>query len=257
MEQIIQYITLGLILVTAWKVFGVGNGRSRKLSKHRIVVLDTCALIDGRIVELVRSGFMPEQLVIPSFVIRELQGLADGSDSHKRERARYGLGVVRELQDSNQCDVRVDSSDFPLVAEVDDKLVALAKKLSAQLYTTDFNLGKVAAISGVTVLNVNELAQSMRPVVLPGERREVKIIQRGEGRDQGIGYLEDGTMVVVDRAYAAMGKTIAIEIDRTFQTVAGKMLFAHPAMEKKVGHKSTNHRAHQDTYKASVPKTRV
>ncbi len=233
MNEAIQYITLGVTVIIGAKVFGAKPQQPKKSSKHRIVVVDTCALIDGRIVELVRNGFMPEQLVIPSFVIRELQGLADGGDSHKRERARFGLEIVRELQDSNQCDVIVDGSDFTHIQEVDDKLVALAKKLNAQLYTTDFNLGKVAAIAGVTVLNVNELAQSMRPVVLPGERREVKIIQRGEGRDQGVGYLEDGTMVVVDRAFHAIGRSIDIEIDRTFQTVAGKMLFAHPVHEMK------------------------
>ncbi len=193
------------------------------------VVLDTSAIIDGRILELTASGFMPENLVIPQFVLAELQMLADGKDPHKRERARYGLDVVKQLQESKNCKVRIERGAFEQIAEVDDKLVALAKQLKARLYTTDYNLNKVADIEGITVLNVNELAQQMRPIVLPGETRQVKIIQKGSSPKQGVGYLDDGTMVVVDNAAGKIGKSVSVTFSKTFQTQAGKMLFAELA----------------------------
>lgn len=190
------------------------------------MILDTCALIDGRILELSKLGFVPEVLIVPEFVIHELQMLADGSDAHKRNRARYGLDVVRELQDSKSCQVTIDETKIEGRHKVDDKLVQLAKKLDAQLYTTDFNLNKVADIEGVRVLNVNELAQELRPVALPGERKEVKIVQKGSNAHQGVGYLEDGTMVVIDRGAQYVGTKVEAEITRIHQTAAGKMLFA-------------------------------
>jgi uncharacterized protein YacL len=190
------------------------------------IILDTCALIDGRILELSKLGFVPDVLVIPQFIIHELQMLADGNDAHKRERARYGLDVVRELQASKSCEVVIDQTNIEGRNMVDDKLVALAKKLNAPLYTTDFNLNKVADIEGIKVLNVNELAQNLRPVALPGERKEVKIVQKGSNADQGVGYLDDGTMVVIDRAAQFLGKKVSAEVTRVHQTVAGKMLFA-------------------------------
>jgi uncharacterized protein YacL len=199
--------------------------RRKPGKRQRKMVLDTCALIDGRILELARLGFVPEVLVIPEFVIHELQMLADGSDAHKRDRARYGLDVVRELQDSKSCEVSIDQTVIEGKHAVDDKLVELAKKLSAQLYTTDFNLNKVADIEGVQVLNVNELAQELRPVALPGERKEVKIVQKGSNAHQGVGYLEDGTMVVIDQAAKYIGKSVTAEVTRIHQTASGKMLF--------------------------------
>ncbi len=192
------------------------------------LVLDTCALIDGRIVELVRTGFVLQTLVIPKFIIHELQMLADGNDTQKRARARFGLDMVRELQDSRLCTVIIDEQDYPSILPTDDKLVALAKARNAELYTTAFNLNKVAEIQGVRVLNVNDLAQSLRPVALPGERRQVKIMQKGSNAKQGVGYLDDGTMVVVENAASSMGKVLDVEISRMHQTVAGKMLFAEP-----------------------------
>ncbi|HTE58064.1 MAG TPA: TRAM domain-containing protein [Verrucomicrobiae bacterium] len=192
----------------------------------RKLIIDTCALIDGRIVELARAGFVPEQLIIPEFIIHELQLLADGTDSHKRDRARYGLDIVQELQDNKNCDVIIDRSAFPEKHATDDKLVALAKKLHVSLYTTDFNLNKVAEIEGVKVLNVNELAGALRPSALPGEKKTVKILQKGSNPRQGVGYLEDGTMLVVEDAAAQVGKTVQVEITRMHQTVSGKMLFS-------------------------------
>jgi uncharacterized protein YacL len=192
----------------------------------RKLILDTCALIDGRIVELARAGFVPEQLIIPEFIIHELQLLADGSDAHKRDRARYGLDVVQELQDNKNCTVVIDHSTIPEKHATDDKLVALAKKMRVPLYTTDFNLNKVAEIEGVKVLNVNELAGALRPSALPGEKKTVKILQKGSNPRQGVGYLEDGTMLVVEDAANLMGKTVQVEITRMHQTVSGKMLFS-------------------------------
>ena len=221
--EIIQIILLlgiaGILLQQKLQNTTKSNPKSRKM------VLDTCALIDGRIIELSRLGFVPDELIVPDFVVHELQMLADGNDSHKRERARYGLDVVRELQDGNHASVvihRSSASSMP----TDDKLVALAKKLGAGLYTTDYNLNKVADIEGVHVLNVNELAQQLRPTALPGERKSVKILQKGSNPKQGVGYLDDGTMVVVDDAAHHINKVLEVEVTRIHQTMAGKMLFA-------------------------------
>lgn len=189
------------------------------------MVLDTCALIDGRIVELTKLGFVPDELIVPEFVVHELQMLADGNDAHKRERARYGLDIVKELQQSDNATVIVDHSDNS-VKPTDDKLVDLANKLKAGLYTTDYNLNKVADIKGVKVLNVNELAQQLRPTALPGEKKTVKILQKGSNPKQGVGYLDDGTMIVVDDAANQINKIIEVEVTRIHQTMAGKMLFA-------------------------------
>ncbi len=190
------------------------------------MILDSCALIDGRIVEIVSAGFAPSQLIIPQFILRELQLLADGTDSYKRERARFGLDVASRLQESNLCEVVINRDDFESIRATDDKLVKLAKKLSADLYTTDYNLGKVARVEGVRVLNVNELAMTMRPVVLPGEKKIVKLVQKGSNKNQGVGYLDDGTMVVVDNAQSKIGSTVEVEVVRYHQTESGKMLFA-------------------------------
>lgn len=190
------------------------------------IILDTCALIDGRIIEIARTGFVPELIVVPQFVIAELQYLADHGDTQKRERARYGLDVIRELQDLRRCTVQIAREKFSDIHEVDDKLIALAKKNGGMLYTTDYNLNKVAAIEGVIVLNVNELAQALRPPRLPGERLTIKITAQGQDRTQGVGYLEDGTMVVVEQAGRRIGDKVQVEFSRMLQTQAGKMMFA-------------------------------
>lgn len=217
-----------LLLVAILAVLVVRKNPKSKIQntkKGSQTILDTCALIDGRILELTSNGFMGGPLIIPQFILGELQHLADGSDAHKRERARFGLEVVQQLQASN-IEVVVDVTEYPTIKEVDDKLVALAQKRGARLYTTDYNLNKVADIKGVTVLNVNELAQQLRPVALPGERKTITIVQKGSNRNQGVGYMDDGTMVVVDGAARSVGKAVNIEVTRTHQTVAGKMIFA-------------------------------
>ncbi len=221
MFNIIQVLLLGLIvwLLVSQKGGFPAFGRQRKL------VLDSCALIDGRIVEIVRAGFVAEELVIPQFILNELQLLADGNDSHKRERARYGLDIAHELQDSAPMRVTIDRTVFPEAPATDDKLVLLAKRLRAQLYTTDYNLSKVAAVEGVQVLNVNELSHALRPITLPGETLNIRIVQKGSNRDQGVGYLDDGTMIVIEGGARMVGREVPVTVTRMHQTVAGKMVF--------------------------------
>jgi uncharacterized protein YacL len=202
----------------------------------RALLLDSCSLIDGRIIELAQAGFTPSIIIIPAFIIRELQMLADGSDSHKRERARFGLDVANSLKGLAGIEVIVDRRPFDDVPQIDDKLIVLARQEGAQLYTTDFNLAKVAEVEGVKVLNVNELAQRLRPNILPGESMDVKIIQKGSSRGQGVGYADDGTMVVVEQAYSLIGQKVNVVVDRMHNTLAGKMIFAKlPETTKLVG----------------------
>lgn len=188
------------------------------------VVLDTCALIDGRIVDIARAGFVPSQLIIPRPVVRELQFLADQADSTKRERARFGLDVINELQQLKDVDVHIVAHDSREL--VDEQLLAVAKQYGAQLYTTDYNLNKVAQVEGVSVLNVNELAQAIRSQFLPGEKISIKLVQAGQSPQQAVGYLGDGTMVVVENAKQMLGKQVEVEFTRVLQTQAGKMMFA-------------------------------
>jgi uncharacterized protein YacL len=223
MADIIQIL---LLVFIAWFIVSQKNESMLRLfSKQRKIILDSCALIDGRVVEIANSRFIADELIIPQFILNELQLLADGNDSHKRERARFGLDIAHQLQDSSPNRVTIDRTVFDGTAATDDKLVLLAKKLRAQLYTTDYNLGKVAAVEGVHVLNVNELAQSLRPITLPGETLKIKIIQKGSNRDQGVGYLEDGTMIVVDGGARHVGRVMPVTVTRMHQTVAGKMVF--------------------------------
>jgi uncharacterized protein YacL len=205
----------------ALKFLHVGSFGKRK------IILDSCALIDGRIIELVRTGFVADELVIPKFILGEMQMLADGNDAHKRERARFGLEVAAELQEYTWVQVKIEGANFPGVTANDDKLVKLAKKMRAVLCTNDYNLSKVASIEGIKVLNINDLTQGLRPVALPGEKLEVKIAQKGSNPQQGVGYLEDGTMIVVDGAANVIGSTVAVMVDRMHQTVSGKMVFGH------------------------------
>jgi len=214
-----------LIGIAALLVNRQGGAGMNPFKKQRKVVLDSCALIDGRIVEIVRAGFVADELVVPQFVINELQLLADGSDSHKRERARYGLDIAHELQDTAPMRVTIAREVFPEAKATDDKLVMLSKKIGGQLYTTDYNLSKVAAVEGVQVLNVNELSHALRPITLPGETLKIKIIQKGSNREQGVGYLDDGTMIVIEGGARFVGREMPVTVTRMHQTVAGKMVF--------------------------------
>jgi uncharacterized protein YacL len=230
---LIEIIELILLIFVAWMVVMQRSNNLGSLfgGRRRRLILDSCALIDGRIVEIVNSGFVTSELIIPQFILGELQLLADGQDSHKRERARFGLDIANQLQDSSPIEVTIDRTQFPDAKSIDDKLVALAKKLHAQLYTTDYNLGKVAGIEGVKVLNVNELAQNLRPITLPGETLKIKLLQKGSSRGQGVGYLDDGTMIVVENGERFVGKIVPVVVTRMHQTVAGKMVFGQVKLE--------------------------
>lgn len=250
MFEIITIALLLVILAITIRRDLSGNGTllQQKSSVAAAVVLDSCALIDGRVVELAKVGFMPKNIIIPQFIVQELQLLADGRDSYKRERARFGLQVVQELQKNSALSIVIDTTN-PNKATTDEKLVVLARQKSAELFTTDFNLNQVATIEGVTVLNVNELAHALRPVALPGETVHVTILQSGTNRDQGVGYLDDGTMVVVDGAIKDIGKSIQVTIDKSHQTVAGKMLFAkkNPIEKNVYGQKSNTNSVGKST----------
>lgn len=220
------------------------------------LILDTCGVIDGRIVDIAKAGFVPQNIVIPKFIIAELQYLADNGDAHKRERARHGLDVMRMLQEIRRVNVSIAREQFSNIKEVDDKLVALAKQMGGYLYTTDYNLNKVAQIEGITVLNVNELAQALRPRRLPGEQIEIKITQQGQDKTQGVGYLEDGTMVVVEKAGNKIGQRIIVEFSRMLQTQAGKMMFAVLPQNKQQPRASHSSREPREEIVQPRPETR-
>jgi uncharacterized protein YacL len=233
MANVIEII---LLLLIAWFVIApkydlLSGGFS--MNRKRKIILDSCALIDGRIVEVINSRFVADELVIPQFILNELQLLADGNDSHKRERARFGLDIAHQLQDASPTPVAIDRTVFTEAKATDDKLILLGHKLKGVLCTTDYNLGKVAAVEGIHVLNVNELAQALRPVALPGETLKIKIIQKGSNRDQGVGYLDDGTMIVVDGAARHINKLMPVTVTRMHQTVAGKMVFGQIREDRK------------------------
>lgn len=195
-------------------------------SKDRAILVDTSVLMDGRIAAVAQTGFIGGTLVIPRSVIGELQFLADHADADKRARARYGLDVVTELQAMERVDVELLQDGSRAREGVDDRLLKLAKQHGAVIMTLDYNLNKVAAVEGTEVLNLNELAQSIRMEHLPGEKITLEIIQKGQDAHQGVGYLPDGTMVVVDQANSQIGQTLDVEIVRNLQTAAGRMIFA-------------------------------
>jgi uncharacterized protein YacL len=193
--------------------------------RKRYKVLDTSVIIDGRIADICDTGFMDGALVVPQFVLKELQMVADSSDSMKRNRGRRGLDILQKIQKMAGVEVIVSDMDFPDVREVDLKLIELARALQGKIVTNDFNLNKVAQLRGVDVLNINELANSLKPVVLPGEIMKVFILKEGKEYNQGVAYLDDGTMVVVDNARKMIGKTIDVVVTSVLQTTAGKMIF--------------------------------
>jgi uncharacterized protein YacL len=193
--------------------------------RKRYKVLDTSVIIDGRIADICETGFMDGTIVIPQFVLKELQLVADSSDSMKRNRGRRGLDILQKVQKMAGVEVTISDMDFPEVREVDLKLIELARTLQGKIVTNDFNLNKVAQLRGVEVLNINELANSLKPVVLPGEIMKVFILKEGKEYNQGVAYLDDGTMVVVDNARKMIGKTIDVVVTSVLQTTAGKMIF--------------------------------
>jgi uncharacterized protein YacL len=193
----------------------------RKTSK----ILDTSVIIDGRVADICKTGFLEGALIVPHFVLRELQQIADSADSAKRNRGRRGLDVLEKIKSTQGVMVQIIEKDYPDVKEVDLKLIELAKEINGKIVTNDFNLNKVAQLRGVEALNINELANSLKPVVLPGETMRVFILKEGKEYNQGVAYLDDGTMVVVDNARRMIGKTIITQVTSVLQTTAGKMIF--------------------------------
>jgi len=188
-------------------------------------VLDTSVIIDGRIADVADTGFMDGIYVIPEFVLRELQVVADSTDSSKRQRGRRGLDMLQRMQSNSNLQIQIVPDDFPSIKEVDLKLLELAKKWEAKVVTNDFNLNKVAQLHRVDVLNVNDLANALKPVVLPGEKMNILILKEGKEYNQGVGYLDDGTMVVVDHARRVIGRSVEITVTSVLQTASGKMIF--------------------------------
>jgi uncharacterized protein YacL len=235
----LAFLELAILLVMAYCGLAVGAHKGEMLNlsalggvfggetsaKQQFKILDTSVIIDGRISDIVETGFLDGILVIPQFVLRELQLVADSADSMKRNRGRRGLDILQKIQKNPDLHVRIVEDDFPQVREVDMKLIELAKVYNCKIVTNDFNLNKVATLHGVEVLNINELANALKPVVLPGETMKVFILKEGKELNQGVAYLDDGTMVVVDNARKLISRTIEITVTSVLQTTAGKMIF--------------------------------
>lgn len=199
---------------------------SRQKQSEDVVLIDTSAIIDGRILDICKTAFLSARLLVPRFVLRELQQIADSSDSIKRQRGRRGLEILHNIQNDKEVDITIHEEDFTEIAEVDAKLVKLAQLLEAKIFTLDFNLNRVAELQGVKVLNVNELANALRPVVFPGENLEVKLIKEGKEYKQAVAYLDDGTMIVVEDARSLINQNAKIVVTSVLQTQAGRMVFA-------------------------------
>ena len=197
-------------------------------AENRTILLDTSVIIDGRIADITRTGFIPGSLLIPRFVLNELQYIADSSDPMRRQRGRRGMEVLAALQKEPAIPVRISDIDVDGVREVDDKLVVLARQMRCPILTNDYNLNRIAELQGVTILNINELANAVKSVLLPGELMQVKVIQEGRESGQGVAYLDDGTMVVVENGRDYMDKDITVMVTKVLQTAAGRMIFARP-----------------------------
>ncbi len=218
-------------------------GRGKKERNSDKVLVDTSAIIDGRIADISQTGFITGTLVVPRFVLEELQHIADSADSLRRNRGRRGLDILNRLQKESSVPVEISDADAEGTHEVDAKLVKLARQWRCPIITNDFNLNRVAGLQGVKVLNINELAHAVKPILLPGEEMSVKIIQDGKELGQGVGYLDDGTMIVVEGGKQFIGNALDVTVTRVLQTIAGRMIFAQPKQGQSVGSASSARRA--------------
>src|SRR5882724_5158371 len=225
----------------------LGGIFSDKTARRDLKILDTSVIIDGRIADVAETGFLTGTLILPQFILRELQQVADSPDSSKRQRGRRGLDMLNRLQNNSSLDIQIVETDFPSVREVDLKLIELGKQLDAVIVTNDFNLNKVSQLRGVNVLNINELANALKPVVLPGEAMRVFILKEGKEYNQGVAYLDDGTMVVVDNARRLIGKNADIAVTSVLQTTAGKMIFGRLWEDSENGSLNGEHRTNGAT----------
>jgi len=232
-------ISFGLMAVFGYGGFLIGLSKGKDISvanifrlfrgqslEENLKILDTSVIIDGRIADVCESGFLEGVFILPQFILQELQHVADSADTIKRARGRRGLDILHKVQKMSNITVRIVDEDFPKIKEVDSKLVALAKLLNAKVITNDFNLNKVAELQGVSVLNINELANALKPVVLPGELIKVFILKEGKEHNQGVAYLDDGTMVVIENARRLIGKNADVTVTSVLQTTAGRMIFS-------------------------------
>jgi uncharacterized protein YacL len=253
--EVKTFLTLALTFFMAYVGLMVGAAKgdylelsalggifSDKVTRRDLKILDTSVIIDGRIADVAETGFLTGSLIIPQFILRELQQVADSPDSSKRQRGRRGLDMLNRLQNNSSLDIQIVETDFPSVREVDLKLIELGKELDAVIVTNDFNLNKVSQLRGVSVLNINELANALKPVVLPGEAMRVFILKEGKEYNQGVAYLDDGTMVVVDNARRLIGKNTDIAVTSVLQTTAGKMIFGRLWEEAENGGHTEIHR---------------
>jgi len=235
----VNVISFGLMAVFGYGGLLIGLSRGKAISvaaifrlfrgqgmEEHLKILDTSVIIDGRIADVCETGFLEGVFILPQFILQELQHIADASDTMKRARGRRGLDILHKIQKMSRITVRIVDEDFPKIKEVDAKLVALAKLLNAKVITNDFNLNKVAELQGVSVLNINELANSLKPVVLPGEAMKVFILKEGKEYNQGVAYLDDGTMVVVENGRRLIGKNSDVTVTSVLQTTAGRMIFS-------------------------------
>lgn len=236
MDKTLETIIIALLLGIMAEIYVLTRPKKRHQTKPISMLVDTSVLMDGRVVDLAKTGFLLGQVIVPKSVMAEMQFLADGADHAKRERARMGMDVVKQLQDILKGSFKLLQDGIRTENGVDERLISLAKETDSSILTLDYNLNKVAQVEGVQVLNINELAKSLRMVHLPGDFVSIELTQKGQGSDQGVGYLSDGTMVVVENAKKHIGKSVEIEIIRSLQTDAGKMMFAklkdEPAIKK-------------------------
>jgi uncharacterized protein YacL len=223
-DLVIAAEAIGLVRRPSEAVDGARRGEPR-------IVVDTSAIIDGRIADIVESGFLYGTLIVPRFVLEELQKVADSADTLRRNRGRRGLEILSRMQKTSPTPVEIVDDVIPDVADVDAKLVELARRYSRAILTNDFNHNRVAELQGVRVLNVNSLANAVKPAVLPGEELRVRVIQEGKEPGQGVGFLDDGTMIVVENGARHVDKDVTVIVTRVLQTVAGRMIFAQPRLE--------------------------
>ncbi|MFC1716312.1 PIN/TRAM domain-containing protein [Candidatus Poribacteria bacterium] len=202
-----------------------GGSHAWRSGSSDVKILDTNVIIDGRILDICKTGFVDGTLIIPRFVLKELQYIADSADVLRRNRGRRGLDILHAMQKSPDINVKISEEDFPAVKEVDAKLIELGKSLGAKVITNDFNLNQVAELQAVSVLNINELANAIKPVILPGETMTVRVVKEGKEYGQGVAYLDDGTMVVVDNGRSLMGQSLEVTVTSVLQTAAGRMIF--------------------------------
>lgn len=232
----VAFFVMGGLLGYGGLLFGLSKGDRINMNalfrmlkgqgtEEYLKLLDTSVIIDGRIADVCETGFLDGVFIVPQFILHELQYVADSPDSQKRSRGRRGLDILHRIQKMAHITVKIVEDDFPKIREVDAKLVALGKSLDAKIITNDFNLNKVAELQGVSVLNINELTNALKPVVLPGENLRVFILKEGKEQSQGVAYLEDGTMVVVDNGKKLIGKTVQVAVTSVLQTTAGRMIF--------------------------------